>query len=500
MARHVIVLEEGSHAPPALWPGAGELDPASLGEGQASAWEKLCREVIVWAQTGAKVSLEIFICLLGDEPVVPPDRSSLASLLRQARDCSWGAKLFLVASGRIRAEKLIQRGKESRELWMRTALEGKVLDFLQVDYDPRKPETIKLEDLRGAADDSGPRQRWIAVQGGTEGGWRCVVDPEQRNLQSVLSTWLQYPGPEQAPNLLIVVDDLRPAKQRATVIRACERYPGRQYLVATLQPAPGLLDFCTSRGLPAPVELRGPFELWYFLLRLNESRRPRQLGSAMEYGLDASDPASTGHVHEVELDKIRVFHPHTNGAPPSIVITSAFDPNELAQCLEAARDVGLFLERCPLGSRVLVEPAMTLGRLFRVMERWTDFNVWVHLGHGYGANGLKQVGQDRLVTPRKVLRCFRGRGQGVALAMFLTCRSSHVAALFARAGAGVTIGFEEGVESDMCRELAVEVLEAMLAEGTGQDTVLRGFHLGCNRLELQERFPSWPVAFYPRLA
>ncbi|HKV07118.1 MAG TPA: hypothetical protein VJ725_03205 [Thermoanaerobaculia bacterium] len=500
MARHVIVLEEGSHDPPALWPGAGELDPASLGEGQESAWAKLCRQVIVWAQTGAKVSLEIFICLLGDEPVVPPDRSSLASLLRQARNCSWGARLFLVASGRIRAEKLVRRGKESRELWMRTALEGKVLDFLQVDYDPRKPETIKLEDLRGAADDSGPRQRWIAVQSGTDGGWRCVVDSEQRNLQSFLSVWLQVPGPEQAPNLLIVVDDLRPAKQRAMILRTCKRYPGRQYLVATLQPAPGLLDFCLSQGLPAPVELRGPFELWYFLLRLNERSRPRQLGPAREYGLDTSDPASNGHVHEVALDRIPVFHPHANGAPLSIVITNAFDPNELAQCLEAARDVGLFLERCPLGSRVLVEPALTLRRLFQVMERWTDFNVWVHLGHGYGAKGLKQAGQDRPVTPREILRCFRGRGQRVALAMFLACRSSPMAALFARAGAGVAIGFEDKVDSDMGRELAVEVLEVMLAEGMGQDAVLRGFRLGCNRIELQEQHPSWPVAFYPRPA
>jgi hypothetical protein len=499
MARHVIVLEEGGCGPPSEWSVRKTFDPIELGEGLAPAWQMLCQEVVVWALTGAKVSLEIFICVVGDELTVPPDRSSLTRLLRLARDYSWAAKLFLVVSQRLRMEKLVLEGRESRERWMRTALEGKALDILQLDYDPKRPTSIKGEDLRSAADRAYARHESLAAQSAASGSWRCVVDPEQRPLQSFLSAWLEVPGPAGAPNLIIVVDDLRPAKQLVTVNRALRRYPGRRHLVVTLQPAPELPSFCQSLNLPAPVELRGPFELWYFLLRLNETRSRLRLGTRTELSqMNSFDPAFNGYVHPVELEETRVFHPNGNGDPPVIVITSAFNPQEPEQCFEAARDVGCFVERCPLGYQVLVEPAMTLGRLFRVMERWKDFNVWVHLGHGDGANGLEEAGTDRMLTPANILRCFEGRGLNLALAMFLTCRSTLIACLFAKAGAGVAIGFEEEVESSKGRELAGDVLETMLAEGTGQESILRGFRLGCHRIEVQEQLPSLPVAFYPR--
>ena len=498
MARHVIVLEEGGCAPPSEWLARDVLDPIELGEGRTSAWEKLCQEVVVWAQTGTKVSLEIFICVVGDELMVPPDRNSLARLLSQARDYSWAAKLFLVVSQRLRREKLVLDGKESRERWMRTALEGKGLDILQVNYDPKKPESIREEDLRSAADRAYARHEVLAPQAVAGESWRCVVDPEQKSLQSFLAIWLETPGSGGAPNLIIVVDDLRPAKQRALISRILRRYPERHYMVVTLQPAPELAEFCRSKGLLEPVELRGSFELWYLLLRLNEARRPFRLGPLTELGQINAFKASNGYFHPVEREGTRIFYPNGSGDPPVIVITSAFNPQEPEQCFEAARDVGRFVERCPLGHRLLIEPAMTLGRLFQVMERWKDFNVWVHLGHGDGANGLEEAGTDRMATPKEVLRCFEGRGHKLSLAMFLTCRSVPIATLFAKAGAGVAIGFEEEVESNKCRELAVEVLEAMLATGTGKASILRGFHLGCHRIEVQEEIPSLPMAFYPR--
>ena len=503
MARYVIVLEEGGCGPPDGWETRGVLDPRSLGEGQAPAWEKLCREVVAWAQTGVRVALEVFICVVGDELMVPPDRSSLTRLLRQARDYSWAAKVFLVVTQRLRPEKIVLDGKESRELWLRAAFDGKALDVLQVDFDPKRPELIRKETLRSAADQAYARHEALAIQALAGEAWFCIVDPAQKPLQRFLSTWM--PGaqatPEESRNLIIVIDDLREGKQRATVKNVLRHHPMGRHLVVTLCPAPELQGICQSLKLPAPIELRGPFELWYFMLRLNEGNRTLRLGSAKEL-----DPADSFEVHAnecawpVELESPPVFHPGGDGDPPIVVITSAFNPEEPGQCFEAARDVGRFVERCPLGHRVLVEPAMTLGRLFQVMERWQDFNVWVHLGHGDGAHGLEEAGTDRMATPQEVLRCFQGREHGLALAMFLSCRSAPIAALFAKAGAGVAIGFEEEVESDMCRELAVEVLNAMLAEGTGQASILGGFSLGCHRIEVQEESPSLPVAYYPRLS
>jgi hypothetical protein len=504
MARYVIVLEEGGCGPPDGWEMRGVLDPRSLGEGQAAAWEKLCQEVVAWAQTGVKVALEVFICVIGDELMVPPDRSSLTRLLRQARDYSWAAKVFLVVTQHLRPEKITLDGKESRELWLRAAFEGKALDILQVEFDPERPELIKREALRSAADQAYARHEALAIHTLSDGAWFCIVDPAQKQLQWFLSTWMQGAqaiGLEENPNLVIVIDDLRESKQRAAVRKALRHNPMGRHLVVTLCPAPELQGICQSLKLPAPIELRGPFELWYFMLRLNEGRRSLRLRPAKEIEpTDSLGANSNGCTFPVELEGSPVFDPGGEGDPPIVVITSAFNPEEPGQCFDAARDVGWFVERCPLGHRVLVEPAMTLGRLFQVMERWRDFNVWVHLGHADGADGLEEAGTDRMATPQEVLRCFQGREHGLALAMFLSCRSAPIAALFAQAGAGVAIGFEEEVESDMCRELAVEVLNAMLADGTGQASILRGFSLGCHRIEVQEESPSLPVAYYPRLS
>jgi hypothetical protein len=270
MTRHVFVLEEGSHAPPMQWAGQDVVDPEALGRGDLEAWEKLREGMRSWILSGARPALEVFICLPEEEVVLPPDRRSLAQLLGQARDLTEGFKLFLVTRRGIQLERLIYDGSKSRELWMTTALEGRVQDILQPDDNSVGPREARL---RGAADDAGHKYQTLAGNG-FDGSWRCFVDPEAKPLRSFLSSWMQYSGAQKAPNLLIVVNDLVAKSQRSTVVKALRRHPEQRYLIATLEPAsPELDSCCDGNGLMRPIRFGGPLELWYFLLRLNQSHR-----------------------------------------------------------------------------------------------------------------------------------------------------------------------------------------------------------------------------------
>jgi hypothetical protein len=497
MAAYVKVLEAGGCGPPpGPWPGEEMLSPRLLGEGNPQAWRLLCTSVVELAQSGARSALEIFICMAGGELVTAPDRAALARLLQMARDHAWGASLFVVASSQLDLRRAPWQARESRELWLRTALEGKVLDLLEIEYDPLAPAMISGDSLREAADIAAKRQRPLRDLRGVQGNWRCVVDPQKKLLESLLSTWVQYDGFPLAPNLVIVIDDV--LKQPTAVRKARKRFPGSNFVVVTLrEPSPDLERHCINEGLGKPIVLRGELELSYFLLRLNEN--PLTLRAAAAVG------PQEGHllndvderVHEVELAVARIFGPIEPVSEPMLVVTSAFNPEEPAQCLEAARDVGRVVERYPIGAPLAVEPAITLGRLFQIMDRWKTFHIWVHLGHGAGIHGLHDV-DGNLATPEMWLQCFQERHRDLALAVFLTCFSSPIAHLFAQAGVSVAIGFEDEVESHMCRELVVDVLDSVVAHGTRPSEVIQGFRRGYFRITVQEQMLSRPIAYYLR--
>lgn len=499
MSAYVRVLEaNGCGPPPAPWPGEEVLNPRLLGQGNAKLWGLLCTSVVDLARAGLISALEVYICLTGEELLTVADRAALARLLETARDHSWGARLFLVASRQLDHRRAPWLARESRELWLRAALGGKVQDVLEVEYDPLAPCTIPGEVLRHAADAALDRQRLLRELHRQPGTWRCVVDPQKKLLESLLSTWVQYDGPSPGTNLVVVVDDV--LRQMATVRKARKRFPDARCVVVTLHPpSPELEHYCFSEHLGRPIMLLGELELWYFLLRLNEDL-PSQRSQA-----DRAPSAEEAWVADTEErlkavcpPEARVFRAADPSAEPTLVVTSAFNPDEPRQCLEAAKDVGRVVARYPLGARISVEPAITLGRLFGVLDRVKTFQVWIHLGHGAGVHGLEDA-EGNLATPELWLQCFLERDCDLAVTIFLTCFSAPVALLFAQAGVSVAVGFEKEVESHMCRELAIDMLDAVVAYGTTLPDTLRGFRRGYRRITAQERIRSGPIAYHATL-
>jgi len=504
---YVVVQQANGHSAPDYW-SCEAPDAERLGVGEIAEWRRLCRLIVDWAHAEPLVGVEVFLCLVGDELILPPDRNTLKRLLTLARNHTWGAKLYLVTSRKSYAPNALLAGKVSWERWMEWAVAGRALDVVQLDYPQRRPAGFPGKDLRRAADLSDQRYRELAACALPAGTWRCVMAHEQPLIEDLLSSMVQYPeASDQAQNLVVVVDSLLARDQVALVRRARRRFPGRCRLVAALRHStPQLREYCASMGLPNPIDLQGVFELWYLLMRLGDRSRlfaERDLNPRV--GFTASDGVRREPkpwIRKVPLDEEPVFDPATAFDLSEILITSSFNARDKDQCREAAEDVGQFLEHAPLGLRFLVEPAVTLGRLVRAAEHHRDLQAWIHLGHGTARGGLEEAstgkpGTGRLASPDRWLDCFRVQRHKLCLAMFLTCHSSPIADRFARAGAGATLGFQREVESDMCRELAVEVLKAAFVNGTSPGAILFGFQHGYYRLVVQQTLQSEPVVFLP---
>lgn len=514
MAIFVKLLEVGGLGPPpSPWPSEDALDPKRLGEGDGKSWRQLCGALVQRAQKGRGTGLEIFLCASGATHGDFLDRATLGRLLELARNHAWGARVYLVTSRQLSLRTESRQVIRSCELWLRAAFDGRAHNVLEVDYDPTDIRTLRTEYLRAAVDAAEARQLAADRLARAGGRWRCVLVPKNAHpkLEELLSSWLSN-GPMTAPESAVVVVDAL-LEQAVFVRRALRRHsPQRCQVVTLCSVSRELKELCASEGLEAPIWLEGELELWYFLRRLDELAAPEMAArhatsrATGDEELVLVEP--DGRVQPVEALRQRVFSgSSTQLESPSVVITSAFDPSEARQYLEAAKDVGRVIERYRAGARLHVEPAVSVQRLLQVMDRLRTFDVWVHLGHGTGREGLWDV-DGNLAAPERWLQCFAERLDGLSLAVFLTCSSAPIARLFAEAGLPVAIGFEREVEADLGRELLADVLDSLAMHGTRQEEILRGFRRGYHRISVQEAvrnapddtIRSRPIAYYSRSA
>jgi hypothetical protein len=248
--------------------------------------------------------------------------------------------------------------------------------------------------------------------------------------------------------------------------------------------APDVRTFLASKHIQHPVEVGGDFELWYLLLRLNEHVGERQ----------PEDPFS---VHSVRLSPNHRFVRAEYEKQPELLLTSTFELAQVGQSLAAAREVGEIVHRIPFGMKRRIEIGTTPERLSVILEPIKpDVGlVWIHIGHGEGRSGLRVPG-DGSVGIDSWLDILGKRD--LRLALFLTCDSDEIARRFAEEGASVAIGFHGQVESDKTWHLAVEVIKAIVAEGTRGGTILAGFGEGLPRFDAVQKLDARARAYYPR--
>jgi hypothetical protein len=121
--------------------------------------------------------------------------------------------------------------------------------------------------------------------------------------------------------------------------------------------------------------------------------------------------------------------------------------------------------------------------------------AWWFIGHGRNSHGLQDV-DGQILSPDAWLAKIPRRGARLPLAFFSACRSAETACAFARAGAGVAIGFDSDTLPAPCRLLAITVVEAALNSNGNPEQIMSAFAVGCRQLQARGLAHVKPRAFY----
>jgi hypothetical protein len=454
------------------------------GSTEVTKWYETMLALSERARSSETRGCDVVLCVLGDQLTKRWDYDLLRALLQNARDSCWGAPLFLVVSRDIRPDKLT-RQRVLIDRWLQAALAGRVFDLLQLSYDPDLGDLPEDPELRLCCEEALERQRFMHTLS-HNGNWACSLSDRRLAFRKLLGSLACQPGGEiQAQHLILVVDRGNAKDQRAFVEQRIIEFGARIGLIATLgnSPTGALEQVCHEAGLPPPLSFRAELEIWYLLLRLNARHRPPVLDQ--REGLQV-----------VSLNVAPRFQPPTDSGPISILFTSSFVPgfDSSEQAAQAARDIGAMLERTSVITHYDVDQRVTPDRMRAIAREMEPPLIWVHIGHGLGQAGLEDASREP-VHPDRWLACFGGWKGSLPLAIFLSCSSLPVAECFARAGAGVAIGFEGEVLSSRSRLLAIEVLDAALTSGGRRGPILDAFEAGRDHLKAAGH-PSPPIAFY----
>jgi hypothetical protein len=486
---HIVVQEDGALEPLMEW--AVDLAAEESVE-QSELWVDACTAIARFAvDKGQTGRFNVFLVFDNEELIEKRNRPALGRLIAIAHARTWGAPLLLVLSNAPWLASILRPSRRDLGEWMSEILLGNVADVIQIveGYDWTNPRKFWTA-LRDGAVGSRERQAIMKALAG-ERSWCCALPSERDTLVDAFgaASIITSRDKKLDSDVLVV---LKASESLHRSIAEIDRHLDdvaldwtRRCIVATYspRPRPGLSEHCNSRRLPPPISVTGDFELWYLLLRLNNHAHAQivQNNSVRTVPL-ASSP------------RLKIAKP----APtPSILITSVFPLEETSQLLAAAADVGELLRRIPAEMHYRVALAVDPPRLMAFLEdvQQTDPpNVWIHMGHGRGGDGLRIPGRGD-VQPDAWVSCFYGKD--LRLALFLACDSVEMARQFACDGS-VGIGFDGQVGADEGRHVAIEVLKAILAHGTREETILEGFRSGLERYNAVHTSHARARAYYPR--
>jgi len=463
----VVVLQAGSEIVIARWHEAG---PGVTGD----EWKKLAVELAQRASTHHHFRAEIFLCLHGDYLVGRFDYALCHLLSGFARKYGWGAKLYISADERIDLHLDQFHNLPSLVVWLDivSRTEDRPTDFALANFDRDQPTDDFIGAyLRRAGDESTRRfdsiPNLIAPH-----KWYCWA------ASNAYADWIKDLTEPDALNIIAVIRDDR----KATMTRLEEEMaavPGRRFVVAYLgkkDVTPRVVELCEKLRLPL-LRFRGLLELRYFLLRLNR--------------LSPSKTEALSQTVEAVPMQNRVFQPGVNQRP-RLLITSGFNPAGIINCLDAAEDAAYISRRAPGQAECVIYPAVRQADLPMVVRQIPELIAWVLLAHG-DEFGVRDVSGSRIDLEDCFARLVSYRVR-LPLVFISACRSTNEARKFAQAGVGVAIGFENDVLPELCRSLAVPVVNAAINSHGNQKIILQVYNDACRELEAIRVFN--PKAFY----
>lgn len=488
MSVRVIIFQQSTDSALDDW-DVEEDDPLSESEWRAASrrWpaELLAEEDL---QRGFEHQPSVLLCLDRDTLGDHYNASFLRTVIRQAHKSMWGAKLYVVVDSKLQLEWDSDLNEE-RKVWFKMLLDNGVTDVLQLPLDPESDPSFRyavprsnrrLKNLGQLL----PDKKWLIIQ--PDKADIVPDEPLPPEAQWLLEAFLsEENATEKGQNSLLVVRDGKVGQMNfvGEKLKDSRRGGISVGLLSDLN-----IKFTTEfqsllKHHECPVvEFRGLFELHYFMQQLDADHlQHRSTLSRAQFVIVAGDG-------------------NLKNSSPQLLITHAFIPSEEDAYYSAAQDSWFLREAVKGKGEVIIYPSVDMRSLQSLLDKATRLLAWVHIGHGNGDAGLQEA--NGLYRPAENwLKCFSQYNNGLPLVVFSSCKSEAVARKFAEAGAGVTIGFRQSVNRDICERMTTTVVKAAFDSGGDRNKILEAFAKGKDLLESffsrDDEAPE-PVAFSSR--
>jgi hypothetical protein len=466
-------------------------------------WRELALRINQSTCNGSALRLDVIMFLRGNLFENLCDESRLMEIVDSARNHTWGANLYIAwdkAGAKFQSLFQEQKSVLVLEKWFRKLLQSGVTDLIEISDGIRLRQPNEDKRIRDSALESENRRGRLCKLVGQD-GWGLTLRDSVYFLKDFIDRVEVSPLAGEDKNLAVFYDQRPPGGWKQLLERSSIfKRSGNWFIgalarsnVRDLEDLEGLWEQAAHEA--KPVEFRGIFQFagvfeWlYALLRLREACR-------------TPPPSQTAQQHndivEVEHSSNLLFKQEPNKSELRLLITTtfcltqkrepgAFDGNDSdfirrreAHCIAAANEIGRVLRGLSFHVVVEVHQGITCETLPPLIAK--SFTAWLHVGHGDSEQGLYEEQTRQFASPERWRDCFIDYEGSLQLVVFSVCESTAIAKLFAEAGVGIAIGFENEVLTKATREHSAEVIPAAMQIGDRTNAILDCFRQAVDAL------------------
>ncbi len=364
---------------------------------------------------------------------------ALIDSLHLCRSHTWGRELGLALTTNSTDDRALFDEPATTRLWVDTAVAAGAHDLLEV---PESQfgigQAISGEVFRKGFNRLAHNRRSAMerrpAESQTMTSW--ATRARAMRLNRLLDNSFQR---SSATDRSIIVVDVATEKAQVKLVAAkaaaCAA-DGIEIAMLRADEKPGLIALCRELEIPPALDFRTELELFYFARWL----------CAVERGLQ---PVVAGR---------------------SLLITNTFGADkDPTLTLAAAGDIGSILHHEPQVT-IEVDRRCTPRDLAQRLRQMDGALVWLHLGHGLGARGLRGA-DGRDIAANEWIDCFESSRCEVRAAVLLSCDSKPmIEALRDRLAIDWGFGFEGELGPDDGRPFS-EILVPVLLRGADRPTL-----------------------------
>lgn len=242
---------------------------------EQSKWEPLSLDLALQVLSNHDSLKEVFVCLRGDRIIEGYDSALIGRWLNMIRKCCWESDVYVVKDIGIGINEFRGTQRSTMHEWFEEVLNSGATDIVEIEMVDRYDRDPLKNSLFNEASATSRKRRKAVQPFSSSKKSKCFLHKGNQLLSQFLNPFVVY-STHQTHDLnvfIIVSNSGSPRMRRSFVEETLEKHSLHNRIVTWMDAylPPTDLETLRDEGNLNLVHCRGPFELRYLLLRLNQA-------------------------------------------------------------------------------------------------------------------------------------------------------------------------------------------------------------------------------------